>query len=517
MSQINVYLSVNENEYLDKVKGCWLGKSIGGTLGAPFEWHRQVNAVDFYTQNLTGEALPNDDLDIQLLWLIALEEQGIRISSRLLSEYWSLYVTPHWSEYGVAKANLRMGLVPPHSGYHNNPYRHSCGAFIRSEIWACIAPGLPQIAAKYAYEDAIIDHGGDAEGLYAEIFCASVESAAFVEGNINKLIDIGLSYIPENSGTAGSVKCAVASYKSGMTWLEARNAILEKYRGHCPFGLDHCISKEDRDRGFFDGIMGWDAPSNIGMLVIGLLYGQGDFGKTLCIAVNCGEDTDCTAATAGSIFGILKGANNIPAKWIDPIGCGIKTACLNLGELGFYGDLLPANIENLTERVYKITKQILLAHKTCINISNVPTDLSRLNSDILYAGNTKQSLYAHSHGPVYKFDFFDIYVEYCDGLTIKNASDYRIRLRIENTYKIQSNLNYKWYVDDGWQISPGKTGVLYVNSIINCTDASNIAEVDFILRNETITQIKNRFIVEITIEGKPTVMLVPIMLIYDNK
>ena len=64
----------NESEYRNKVLGCWLGKNIGGTLGAPMEWRRQVNQVDFYTQDLVGEPLPNDDLDIQLLWLVALEE-----------------------------------------------------------------------------------------------------------------------------------------------------------------------------------------------------------------------------------------------------------------------------------------------------------------------------------------------------------------------------------------------------------------------------------------------------------
>ena len=77
-----------------------------------------------------------------------------------------LYVTPHWAKYGTAKINMRSGLLPPLSGTYSNDYKDSCGAFIRSEIWACIAPGFPQLAARYAYEDAILDHG-NGEGRMA--------------------------------------------------------------------------------------------------------------------------------------------------------------------------------------------------------------------------------------------------------------------------------------------------------------------------------------------------------------
>jgi len=152
-------VTLNREDYRKKVLGCWMGKNIGGTLGAPFEWRRQVNDVSFYTQDLGGEPLPNDDLDIQLLWLVALEEMGIGIDAHTLADYWCLYVTPHWSEYGTGKVNMRAGLLPALSGTVSNAYKDSCGAFIRSEIWACIAPACPGMAARYAYEDAILDHG----------------------------------------------------------------------------------------------------------------------------------------------------------------------------------------------------------------------------------------------------------------------------------------------------------------------------------------------------------------------
>ena len=222
--------NLNRDEFRSGILGCWMGKNIGGTLGAPFEWVRQVNDVKFYAQDLKGEPLPNDDLDIQLLWVIALEETGVDVDAKRLAEYWSVYITPHWAEYGNAKANMRVGLVPPLSGSLNNPYKDSCGSFIRSEIWACIAPGNPRLAARFALEDAMIDHG-DGEGAYAEVFCAALESAAFVVKDIRRLIDIGLSYIPSDCGIARAVEFAIASYDKGLSWREAREEMLKGFRG----------------------------------------------------------------------------------------------------------------------------------------------------------------------------------------------------------------------------------------------------------------------------------------------
>ena len=148
-------------EYKDKITGCWLGKNIGGVLGAPFEGKREVFDVEFYTQELHGNPPPNDDLDLQLVWLNAVEKYGRHVNASILGEYWLSYVIPNWVEYGSGKNNLKMGIVPPMSGHLENPYKDSCGCFIRSELWACLAPGRPELAALYAYEDAIVDHASE--------------------------------------------------------------------------------------------------------------------------------------------------------------------------------------------------------------------------------------------------------------------------------------------------------------------------------------------------------------------
>lgn len=491
-------------DYRSKVLGCWMGKNIGGTLGAPFEWRRQVNNVDFYTQDLGGEPLPNDDLDIQLLWLIMLEEQGINVNSALMAEYWMQYVSPYWSEYGIAKVNMQAGLQPPFTGMRNNVFKHSCGAFIRSEIWACITPGRPDLAARYAYEDASIDHG-DGEGTYAAIFCATLESAAFVEKDIYKLIDIGLSYIPPDCGIAKAVKCAMDSYEKGLTWLEARHKMLENHRGRVFFGSMYHISQEDINRGFAEGEPGWDAPSNIGILIIGLLYGGNDFSKALCTTINCGEDTDCTGATLGAIYGIIYGIENIPEKWITPIGKGIKTACLNLGDLGLYGDKVPPNIGNLTDRTEAIMYKMAAGHGLPVEVPGPKPKYADL-----YA-NKHELSYMNTAAQRQSFPFFDTSLEYLDGPSVRPGQPARLHLIVKNKYRIQAGLNIKCYTPDGWSVSPAQEFKAYAGVHFG----NNTASVTFELRPPENAPSANRFVIEITVDGRPNVMLVPVVLLVD--
>ena len=118
---------MNFKEYKDKVRACWLGKNIGGSLGAPFECKRGTFDVEYYTHDLSEGALPNDDLDLQLVWLNAAEKYGKNLDSEILGEYWLSYVVASVSEYGMGKNNMAMGIRPPLSGLDNITYK--CGIF----------------------------------------------------------------------------------------------------------------------------------------------------------------------------------------------------------------------------------------------------------------------------------------------------------------------------------------------------------------------------------------------------
>ena len=490
--------------YNNKVLGCWMGKNIGGTFGAPYEWQRQINDVTFYEQDLNGDPLPNDDLDLQLIWLIAMEDKGVDIDAKVLGEYWMLLVTPHWAEYGNAKLNMRSGLAPPLSGSYKNVYKDSCGAFIRSEIWACIAPAYPALAAKFAFEDAIIDHG-DGEGVYAEVFCAAMQSAAFIENDIQKLIDIGLSYIPKDCGIAKAIENARSSYASGKIWKEARDEMLRQYRG-----LGVKVSPEDIEKGFQDGPVGWEVPSNIGMLIIGMLYGEGDFAKSMRIVVNCGEDTDCTAATYGALYGIIHGIDAIPGEWKKAIGRKIKTACLNLGELGGYGSHLPQDIDELTERTTKLMYQVLLRNNLpiAVNDGDIGEEIVKVN---LIAAKDFIKIYDNMRGPVYRFCSFSVRVEYPDGPVIKDNVDIRIRVVIKNLSRTSEIYNLRWVTDEGFQILPGLEGKSYIPLAFGSASGENMVE--FTLSTRRVSRPINRLALELTCENKATTMLIPVVLL----
>jgi ADP-ribosylglycohydrolase len=507
---------LNRAEYRKKVLGCWMGKNIGGTVGAPFEWKRQVNDISFYVTEQKGEPLPNDDLDLQLLWLIALEERGPALDAKTLAELWLLYVAAHWSEYGVTKVNLRAGLPPPLSGSHNNPFKDSCGAMCRVDLWGCIAPGAPALAARYACEDAMLDHG-DGEGTYAAVFCAALESAAFIEKDLARLVEIGLSYIPADCGVALAVRQVVEHHRAGKDWRAARDEVLRRFRGlHRPARAEN-VSAEDRAKGFGDGKLGYDAPSNIGMIAIGLLYGGGDFGKSLCTVVNCGEDTDTTAALVGAIFGIMHGIDAIPEKWIAPIGRSIRTLCLNLGDLSAIA-VVPPDVDNLTDRTERVARRALLHHRLPIEIADKPSDLADVKAGSLLAGPLAAALYEKLGGPVYRFDFFEVCVDYGGDATVRDGVPRELRLRIKNayslrpseTYSIQANLNVRWLAPEGWRILPARSAQCLSWRILGD------AVLAFTLQTDRFEGQVARLAVEITLDGRPQVMLVPVVFVNGN-
>ncbi|MBC7328560.1 ADP-ribosylglycohydrolase family protein [bacterium] len=338
-------LKLSQKTYLDKVLGCWYGKNAGGTLGGPWEkmWGmKEPFKVEGYL-NIQEGGIPNDDLEIQLVWLQALEERGLDITCRDLAEYWLDCIWYNPDEYGFHKTNLRLGLSPPVSGWFNNPAKDCMGSPIRSEIWACIAPGLPHIAAAYAWHDAVCDHAGG-EGVFGEMYNAALESAAFLISDVNKLIEIGLSMIPPDCLTAKAIKTVCEAKAQGLSWLETRERLLERfYSPNAQF-----------------------APLNLGFQTIGLLYGE-DFGDALCKAVSCGYDTDCNGATVGAILGIIYGANALPREWIAPLGNTIST---NASWGGIRNIRIPQTVEELTERVAEICRKLLARYENIISFSS---------------------------------------------------------------------------------------------------------------------------------------------------
>ena len=433
---------INLKEYRDKVFGCWAGKNIGGTLGAPFEGKQETNEIEFYAQDLAGNPVPNDDLDLQLVWLKAIMEHGAaNLNAQLLGEYWLGMINGPWNEYGVCKANMRAGLMPPLSGScNNNRWKFSNGAWIRSEIWACIAPGNPDQAIKYAYMDSCVDHCG--EGIYAEMFTAALESAAFVVSDINVLISIGLSKIPPDCRIARSVKIAINCHKDGKDWKEAREAIV--------------IDSAD---------LGWfQAPANIGFTALALLYGEGDFGKTVCRAVNCGDDTDCSAATAGAILGIIGGRKSIPNKWLAPIGESICIVCVN--SFLHY----PRTLSELTDQVTEAALQTVGTSKSPVTIDAFPTKIDiELLSQLRKTEVAEELWRIPPFALSFDLPYAQIVIDYIDGPELASGETKQVKILIKYKQHIYGHtVSLNWRLPDGWQITPDNRTSFYLDGFTPC-------------------------------------------------
>lgn len=421
-------MKINKKEYLNKVKGCFIGKNIGGTLGGPFEGQRKLLDVKGFTTP-KGEPLPNDDLDLQIVWLHALEEEGPKhINSEVLGEYWLSFITPYWNEYGISKVNMERGIMPSVAGdMDNNIWKHSNGAWIRTEIWACLCPGAIDSAVKYAMEDALVDHG-IGEGTSAAAFVAALESAAFFESNIEKLIDIGLAKVNKNSRLHKTIALVRKEYSQGVDYKSVRNHVVK-------------LNKDIGD--------GWfQAPNNIAFVVIGLLYGKGDFKKSMLTAVNCGDDTDCTAATVGSILGIMLGENGIPKDWKDYIGKRIITLSINKG-VSFR---FPNTIDDLVNRILAQAPYVLYSNEDKVSIVDEKTDITAderkafLKEFSLDDERDDIKALRYSLKPntfKVKCGVLTVIITYKDGVYYKNSDKKSLNVMVTNNIKAYGNQGHQ--------------------------------------------------------------------------
>jgi ADP-ribosylglycohydrolase len=399
--------------YRNRVHACWIGKNIGGTLGAPYEGPNQTHALTFYDPP-PEKAAPNDDLDMQLAFLVFMEEHGRFPDLTDHVGIWKKYFCGYpWDEYGFCLRNLNRGLLPPLSGWFENSYIDNMGSPIRSEIWACLAPGDPQKAACLAWHDAVLDHAGG-EGVWGEMFWAALQSAAFVCNDRDRLLDIGLAMIPPWSRIARvirDVRYCVAhrngvdvpwnAMRAGDTWGQVRERIAKW------FGHEH----------------GCHAVQNHGFTVLGWLLGQ-DFGDALCKAVNCGCDTDCTGATLGATLGIVHGLRGIPARWRAPVGDEIvwhfftKRGCT---------DGLPTSVADLTQRVCALLPRLHGADHPFATDS----DLTVSEEDLFRSDDARQLWHADILKSESRVGTHRVEVFFMDGTVLYAGRPLRLRVLVD--------------------------------------------------------------------------------------
>ena len=344
----------NSERIYDQIYGAWLGRAAGCVLGKPVEgWPKE--RIDKYLKDHNIDILDNylpfdekvlpgvhkvstrgninfmprdDDMDYVIIGLLALEKRGIKTSARTIANTWvdRLPFNVVYTAEECAYRNFVNSIWPPLSGTHRNPFREWIGAQIRADVFGYVTPGLPEIGAKLAFNDASISH--DKNGIYGEMFVAAMLSAAFKLESVKEIINAGLAEIPENCRLAEAVKDTMHWCETLPTWELVWEKINESV-------------------GHYHGV---HTINNAALVVMGLYFGEDNFEKGIVCTVRGGWDTDCTGATVGSILGLRLGAKNLPSKWISPLNDRLKSVVRDEND---------NKISELAKRTLSVAKTIL--------------------------------------------------------------------------------------------------------------------------------------------------------------
>ena len=289
-------IKLDFENYLDRIYGAWLGKSIGGAVGAAFENHKEFKPLD--PKQIWPEKLPpNDDLDIQVVWLEALQERGCYLTQQDLVELWQDRCWYNFCEYGVFLRNVQRGIMPPLSGVWNNDFFvESEGCPIRSDIWGLVCPGNPKLAAHFARMDGELDHGGFA--VEVEMFLSAMTASALIESDFETIVATALKVLPSSLQIKEVIDYTEEIAGQSSDYRGAWRQIIRKY------------GNRDASK----------AISNFALALLALYRSKGDFTKAMTYCCESGWDADCTAATIGGFLGAWHGTKCIPAKWRKKLG-----------------------------------------------------------------------------------------------------------------------------------------------------------------------------------------------------
>ncbi|CAL9575495.1 hypothetical protein SUDANB58_04925 [Streptomyces sp. enrichment culture] len=346
-----------EPDLADRVLGGWLGRIAGNMLGKPVEqgevWTRE--RIDRYLRR--AGALPltdylpepadeadaldmrpewrgcvrgrvhgscrDDDVDYAVLGLHLLETHGFGFTTEQVGDLWLLRL-PYLQTFTAERAayrNLANGLKPPLTATYDNPYQEWIGALIRADIHGWTCPGEPGRAALLTRRDAVLSHTGN--GVYGAMWAAALISAAFTAATVREAVERALAVVPAGSRLARAVRRVVSLHDTRMTWEDTLTTVSEETAG---FDWIHVVP-------------------NAAVLTAGLLYGGGDFTRTIALTVRGGLDTDSNGATAGSVAGVFGGASAIPDQWKEPLRDTVRSAVF-----GFDG----VRISELAERTLRL-------------------------------------------------------------------------------------------------------------------------------------------------------------------
>lgn len=324
----------------EKISGAWYGRICGCILGKPAEgtrfaelqkflkdsgnnpMYRYIKRADIHykstirTSCLADEmafAPWDDDTNYVVIAQVLIEKYGRDFTSEDVLNVWleKQPMSSYFTAEKTALLNYVNGLRPPMTAVFKNPYREWIGAQIRGDYFGYINPGNPEKAAELAYRDASISHVKN--GIYGEMFVAAMLAAAAVTDDMEEIIRVGLSQIPSTSRFYASIDRLLSDYRNGVSREEIFRNIHTEWDDRDGYDWCHTIS-------------------NAMIVAASLLYGKKDFGKSICMAVENGFDTDCNGATVGSVIGMILGENGIEDEWKIPVHGILETTVQGVGK-----------------------------------------------------------------------------------------------------------------------------------------------------------------------------------------
>ncbi|MFN2419602.1 MAG: ADP-ribosylglycohydrolase family protein [Candidatus Limnocylindria bacterium] len=348
----------SSEELHDRVLGAWLGRCAGCLLGKPVEgWtadqiRRYLDgACAWPLSGYIPRAAPypadappmtpswveathgaidgmarDDDLDYTVLGLLLLERTAGDPTADDVAAQW-LARLPAGQTYTAERAayrNLLLGFGPPLSATHRNPYREWIGALIRVDAYAYTSPGDPVRAAELAARDASVSHVGS--GIAAAMWAAAVISLALVGVPSSESVPSALELVPDGTRLHAALRQVVDLHRGGSEWEESLRRIMA---ANAQYNWVHAIP-------------------NAALIAASLLWGGGDFERSVTYVVSAGHDTDSNGATVGSAAGALLGSTRLPVSWIEPLHDTLRTSVAGLGAV---------RISELAERTVQIANR----------------------------------------------------------------------------------------------------------------------------------------------------------------
>jgi len=307
-------VTLSKEVLLDKIKGGWAGQTIGCTYGGPTEFRFNGTMIQDYVpiewtdgyikwwyENTPGLY---DDVYMDLTFVDVFDRLGLDAPVDSFAMAFATAGYTLWHANQAARYNILQGIMPPASGHWlNNPHADDIDYQIEADYAGLMSPGMPNTASEISDKIGHIMNYGD--GWYGGVYVGAMYTLAFVSDDIEFIVTEALKTIPEQSTYYKCMSDVIQWHKQypddwKQTWFE-------------------CERKWSQDIGCPDGVFvpfNIDAVINSAYILIGLLYGEGDFYKTMDIATRCGQDSDCNPASAAGILGTMIGYSNIPEYWL---------------------------------------------------------------------------------------------------------------------------------------------------------------------------------------------------------